>query len=286
MGGCGKDRPTSGKARVSPLVHWADAGFTLPTKVIEQWTGSMSEMSFRRPIMDSLVLIASHDADFCLFTRHILSEGGFAAKVVDPDGGAEANVIASAKAIIVESCDDIERVLAFCRGVRSVRTPRPIAIMALIRSRHEHHYFSLMKAGVDECVLRPLAPDLIISCLTGVIARNGEPRGIASPIGQIAELTTKDETREIIGKDRTVHLSPTEYRLLKRLLENPGHVVSRTQLIEAAWPVRRFVEPRTVDVHIGKLRRSLEAATGRRIIRTIRSSGFVAEVRQDFDHLV
>jgi two-component system, OmpR family, phosphate regulon response regulator PhoB len=239
----------------------------------------MPEMPLGRTAMDSLVLIASRDADFCLFTRHILMNAGFATRVTNPGAEIEAGMIAAAKAILVESDDHIERVLAFVRKVRSVAALQPIAIMALIRSRHEHHYFSLMKAGVDECVLRPLAPELIISCLESMIARNGDRTETASQIAlRITDLTTRDETRQIMGKEGSIHLSPTEYRLLKRLLETPGHVVTRAQLIEAAWPARQYVEPRTVDVHIGKLRRSLETATGRRIIRTIHSSGFVAEL--------
>lgn len=232
--------------------------------------------------MKSTVLIASNDADFCLFLSHILSSGGFNATVIDPPEGADTNVINSTRAIIVESSDDIEPVLAFCRRVRSGDTVRPIPMMALIRSRHERYYLPLMKAGIDECILRPLAPGLIITCLNNVIARYDAEWGRAAhEESHIADLVMRDETRQLVGRDGSTHLSPTEYRLLKRLLDSPGHVVSRTQLIQAAWPPGRYVEPRTVDVHIGRLRSALEVTTGRRIIRTIRSNGFLADIWDD-----
>jgi len=109
--------------------------------------------------------------------------------------------------------------------------------------------------------------------------QSGRPLGRKEPEGRQPDaLTTRDDTRQLIGHGGSIHLTPTEYRLLKRLLANPGQVVSRRQLIEAAWPAARHVEPRTVDVHIGKLRQALVMTTGRRVIRTIRSSGFVAEL--------
>jgi two-component system phosphate regulon response regulator PhoB len=69
--------------------------------------------------------------------------------------------------------------------------------------------------------------------------------------------------------------------LLKRLLEAPGRVLSRADLIEKAWPSNHHVNARTVDVHIANLRRTLAQATGRTIIRTIRSNGYVADVTDD-----
>ena len=194
-------------------------------------------------------------------------------------GDIDDDALRTVRAIIVASNDDMDAILAFCRRVRAVPSPQPMPLLALISARHEQHYLSLVKCGVDQCILRPVAPDLIISCLISVIQRSGRPLARKDPEGQQPDaLTTRDDTRQLIGHGGSIHLTPTEYRLLKRLLANPGQVVSRHQLIEAAWPAARHVEPRTVDVHIGKLRQALVMTTGRRVIRTIRSSGFVAEL--------
>jgi two-component system phosphate regulon response regulator PhoB len=229
--------------------------------------------------MEPTVLIASNDADFCIFVGHVLAHNGFRSCVVDPSDRIADDMLRAADAIIVASNDDMQTVLAFCQRVRAVPSPQPVPLMALIAARHEQHYLSLVKSGVDQCVLRPVAPELIVSCLISVIEKRGRSSAKTDRVDrQSAGLDTRDDTRQLIGHAGSTHLTKTEYRLLKRLLANPGHVVSRRQLIEAAWPTARHVEPRTVDVHIGKLRRALVMTTGRQVIRTIRSSGFVAEL--------
>lgn len=229
--------------------------------------------------MRDKILIASNDADFCVFVGHVLVQSGFDFRVIDPGDGIDDEALRATQAIIVASNDDMEAILAFCRRVRAMPLPQPVPLMALIAARHEQHYLPLVKCGVDQCILRPVAPDLIISCLISVIQKSRHPLGTNDAGGrQPAALTTRDDTRQLSGHGGSIQLTPTEYRLLKRLLVTPGQVVSRRQLIEAAWPAARHVEARTVDVHIGKLRQALVMTTGQRVIRTIRSSGFVAEL--------
>ena len=75
-----------------------------------------------------------------------------------------------------------------------------------------------------------------------------------------------------------VNLSPIEYRLLSALMGDAGRVLSRTELIAVAWPQKAFVEPRTVDVHIGRLRRALKRALGRDVIRTVPKIGYAIDI--------
>jgi two-component system phosphate regulon response regulator PhoB len=80
-----------------------------------------------------------------------------------------------------------------------------------------------------------------------------------------------------------VQLSPIEFRLLQHFLQKPGYVFSREALIEAAWPQGTFVEPRTVDVHVGRLRRAMRGVLSRDIIRTVRAIGYALDERQKSD---
>ncbi len=75
-----------------------------------------------------------------------------------------------------------------------------------------------------------------------------------------------------------VHLGPTEFRLLRFLLENPGRVFSREQLLDAVWGRDIYVEPRTVDVHIRRLRKALNVDDAADLIRTVRSAGYALDV--------
>jgi two-component system phosphate regulon response regulator PhoB len=82
------------------------------------------------------------------------------------------------------------------------------------------------------------------------------------------------DTYRVYRNGKEVHLCPIEFRLLRHMLARPGKVFSRNELIRAAWPRNIFVEARTVDVHIGRLRRTLKAAAKTDMIRTVRSAGY------------
>jgi two-component system phosphate regulon response regulator PhoB len=76
---------------------------------------------------------------------------------------------------------------------------------------------------------------------------------------------------------RPIHLGPTEFRLLRHLLENPGRVFSREQLLNAAWGRDAYVEPRTVDVHVRRLRKAINLRNERDLIRTVRAFGYALD---------
>ena len=81
--------------------------------------------------------------------------------------------------------------------------------------------------------------------------------------------------------DRDVHLGPTEFRLLRHLMEHPGQVFSRKQLLDAAWGRHVYVEPRTVDVHIRRLRMALNGKNEADFIRTVRSAGYAIDLPRE-----
>ncbi len=86
--------------------------------------------------------------------------------------------------------------------------------------------------------------------------------------------------RRVLVKGMPINLSPIEFRLLRALMGDAGRVLGRAELIAAAWPESAFVEPRTVDVHIGRLRRALRRALGRDVIRTVPKEGYAIEITQ------
>ena len=232
--------------------------------------------------MSPIVLVATEDADLSLFLDHVLGRSGFQAVPIAPRIEDLETRVSGAKALLIDSMD-IDRALDLCRLARMRRRTAKVAMMALIRAQHVGHYLNFLKAGADECVMRPLSPDLIVSGLRGAIARRAKhstlPHSHCRP-EQIGTAVLDGATRELKGKRGTICLSPTEYRILQRMLAFPGRVVSRGDLIEAAWPPGRFVDDRTVDVHVSKLRKAIQSATGEKVITTIRSHGFIADFRK------
>ncbi|WP_075293110.1 winged helix-turn-helix domain-containing protein [Pararhizobium arenae] len=232
--------------------------------------------------MDPIVLVATEDADFSLLLSHVLASGGFQAIAIAPCIEDVEARISMSKALIIDGTD-IDRALELCRRVRTRQRTATMAMMVFIRARHEIHYLKFVKTGVDECVLRPLSPDLILSGLRAIIVRRAHPAQAQTSHGQtehIGAMLLDGSTRMLAGPHGNALLSPTEYRILRRMLASPGRVVSRRDLIEAAWPPGRFVDDKTVDVHVSKLRKAIHVATGEKAIRTVRSNGFMANFKK------
>lgn len=228
--------------------------------------------------MGPIVLVATEDADFSLFLTHLLAAGGFRAVSIAVRIEELEARIASSKALIIDSTD-IERALELCKKARMRQRTSAIPMMAFIRAQNERHYLKFLKAGVDECILRPLSPELILSGVKGIIARRDRrapARHAKSQREHSGAFLVDGSTRILKGTHGTACLSPTEFRILQRMLASPGRVLSRRDLVEAAWPPGRFVDDKTVDVHVSKLRKALHAATGKKLIQTVRSNGFIA----------
>ena len=233
-----------------------------------------------------LVMIHTKDADFYMLMSHILATAGFQVSLVeDLETVMDADLTAMV-AVLIDSCDNTHAVTAFCNRLKANSSTAHLPLLALIRARHEQSYLGLLKAGIDEGFVRPVSPERILSYLRTISpsASNSALFQISPrPVHRIGDLEVDEQTRLIRGKAASAQLSPIEFRLLQRLLETPGRVLSRTDLIATVWPVSHHVNSRTVDVHIAKLRRALEETTGRSIIRTVRSNGYVADITPE-DH--
>lgn len=231
--------------------------------------------------MTDLVLIHSKDSDFYMLMSHILATAGFRAL---PAENFEAIVdvqVPAVVAVLVDTSDNIDVVTVFCKKLKANPLTAHLPLLALIRARHEQNYLGLLKAGIDEGFVRPVSPERILSYLRAIsgVGSNAETSMTSTrPVLRFGDLEVDEQTRLLRCKSSSAQLSPIEFRLLRRLLETPGHVLSRNDLIETAWPPNHHVNARTVDVHIANLRRTLEETTGRVIIRTIRSNGYVAEI--------
>lgn len=228
--------------------------------------------------MGPIVLVATEDADFSLFLTHLLAGGGFRAISIAVRVAELEARISSAKALIIDSTD-IERALELCRGARMRKRTSAIPMIAFIRAQNARHYLKFVTAGVDECILRPLSPELILLGVKGIIARRDQrapARHAKSQSEHSGAFLVDGSTRVLEGTHGRACLSPTEFRILQRMLASPGQVLSRRDLVEAAWPPGRFVDDRTVDVHVCKLRKALYVATGKKFVQTVRSNGFIA----------
>ncbi|MBB4187300.1 two-component system phosphate regulon response regulator PhoB [Sinorhizobium terangae] len=226
------------------------------------------------------VLVGSTDADYYLLLVHILESEGY--RVILGSGVEEIVHLAGE--------NDVKAILLDCRSgedwtplacVKLKQQPRTfgIATVGLIGPGAEGRFIDLLKAGIDENFVRPVAPSKPLGFLRDhILCRPGsDAMAINGHILAYAgiELNTNRHSVKRFGID--IHLGPIEFRLLQFLMENRELACSRAQLIEAGWPERRFVDAKTVNVHIGRLRRALSVANGPDVIRTVRSSGYMLD---------
>jgi two-component system phosphate regulon response regulator PhoB len=165
-----------------------------------------------------------------------------------------------------------------CRSLRRSKEKKKIPIIMLTARGDETDRITGLDYGADDYVLKPFSLPLLFA-RTRALLRRTNPSIVEETIhmGSI-EIDTK-ALRVSINK-KQVHLGPTEFRLLEHFMSNPGRVYSREQLLDAVWGRNIFVEARTVDVHIGRLRKILNENGANNPIRTVRSAGYSFEISE------
>lgn len=129
-----------------------------------------------------------------------------------------------------------------------------------------------MDAGADDYVSKPFSPTELVARIRAVLRRIRP--ALADEALSYADIVMDLVAHRVTRAGKPVHLGPTEFRLLRHFMEHPGRVFSREQLLDAVWGSDVYVETRTVDVHIGRLRKALSKGGGEDPIRTVRSAGY------------
>ena len=233
------------------------------------------------PAMKPLVLIESDDLELFLLLQHILDVDGFAARLAEDGEETLRLAIEGRPQAIVLNCREGQSCAETCARLKRAAATSAIPVVALVGAGAEKQHAGLVKAGADECLTRPFAPVRLLEYLrmaVGVWPGEGS-QSVDAFAGHVryGGIELRFDTFSVRCNGDETRLGPIEFRLLLHLLENPGQVFSRHELIGAAWPGDRIVEPRTVDVHIGRLRKMLKPLTGSSLIRTVRSEGYALE---------
>ncbi|TIL83182.1 MAG: response regulator transcription factor [Mesorhizobium sp.] len=231
-------------------------------------------------LMKPRVLICSQDAELYLFLSHILEADGFAS---EPARGAKEALgmfdDCDFQAVVLDCGSTSLTGSAICARLKREPRTSGLLVIALIAAGAEYQYLDLLKAGIDESIPRPLSPIKLLDCLRARLGPAKQPGSNRSGNGRclsFGSLEMRLDARRVYCNGKEIHLGPIEFNVLRHLLETPGKVFSRDELIGAAWPPNIHVGERTVDVHISRLRRALEPSTDI-VIRTVRSAGYSLE---------
>jgi len=169
--------------------------------------------------------------------------------------------------------------LEVCRQLRRKSETRDLPIIMLTARGEEADRVRGLEVGADDYVAKPFSPSELIARVRAVL-RRAKPSS-AQDLLTFGGLVMDLSAHRVLRDGRSIHLGPTEFRLLRFLLERPGRVYSREQLLDAVWGRDIYVEPRTVDVHIRRLRKAINAPGEFDLIRTVRSAGYALDETTD-----
>ena len=163
--------------------------------------------------------------------------------------------------------------IELCRALRSNKDTKLLPII-MLSARSEDSDKSLgLDTGADDYISKPFSPIELVSRVKALIRRTNTSMSIDELI--VGELKISLSEMQVFRNDQLIKLGPKEFKLLTLLAERPGHIFSRQKLLDTVWGVGIFIEDRTVDVHMSRLRKALRInETDSDLIRTVRDGGY------------
>jgi two-component system, OmpR family, phosphate regulon response regulator PhoB len=225
------------------------------------------------------VLVVEDEAPLVAMLRYNLEKEGF--EVDEASNGEEALAkIAELKpdVVLLDWMLPLVSGIEVCRQLRRAPATRGLPVIMLTARGEEADRVRGLDSGADDYVVKPFSPTELVARLRAVM-RRAQPATTAETL-RFADVSMDLGAHRVTRNGRAVHLGPTEYRLLKFFLEHQGRVFSREQLLDAVWGHDVYVEPRTVDVHIRRLRKALNAPGEADIVRTVRSAGYALDYEE------
>jgi two-component system phosphate regulon response regulator PhoB len=162
--------------------------------------------------------------------------------------------------------------VSLARRLRAAERTQRLPILMLTARAMEHDKVSGLEAGADDYLTKPFSPKELAARIKAVLRRRAPE--LADEVVQIEGLRLDPAGKRVTANGRIVDLGPTEFRLLHFLMTHPERIYSRAQLLDQVWGDHVFIEERTVDVHIRRLRKELEPTGHDRLVDTVRGSGY------------
>jgi two-component system phosphate regulon response regulator PhoB len=219
------------------------------------------------------ILVVEDEEPLALLLQYNLEAEGFHVSVVSRGDEAELAIVENAPDLIIldwmlPGLSGLE----LCRRLRNGRTASDIPIIFLTARGEETDRIRGLTTGADDYIVKPFSVPELLARLKAVL-RRAKPERIADVL-EVCGVQLDRETHRVMRSGREIRLGPTEFRLLEYLMEAPGRVFSRPQLLDAVWGHDVYVDERTVDVHVGRLRKAINRGREKDPIRTVRGSGY------------
>ena len=222
------------------------------------------------------ILVVEDEVPLLTLLRYNLEKQGFK---VDEAGDGEEALLRVAEGrpdlVLLDWMLPALSGIEVCRQLRRRPGTRDLPIIMVTARTEDQDAVRALDTGADDYISKPFAMDSLMARIRALLRRSGAvaTRGVLS----WRDLLLDQDAHRVSRAGRPLHLGPTEYRLLEFLMQHPGRVFSREQVLDAVWGRDIHVEPRTVDVHIRRLRKAVNGPGEEDVIRTVRSAGYALD---------
>jgi two-component system phosphate regulon response regulator PhoB len=226
-----------------------------------------------------LVLVVEDEAALVTLLRYNLEREGF--EVIEARDGEEALLLAKERRpdlVLLDWMLPLVSGIEVCRQLRRLPETRAVPVVMLTARGEEADKVRGLDSGADDYITKPFSPGELVARLRALLRRSRP--ALDGDTLQYEDLTMDLIAHRVRRNGRDIHLGPTEFRLLRHLLEHQGRVFTREQLLDVVWGPDVYVEPRTVDVHIRRLRKAINDGAEYDLIRTVRSAGYSLDREQ------
>jgi two-component system phosphate regulon response regulator PhoB len=228
--------------------------------------------------MSARILIVEDEEPLTMLLRYNLEAEGYEVDAVARGDEADTRLKEQVPDLLVldwmlPGLSGIE----LCRRLRSRPETRALPIIMLTARGEESERVRGLATGADDYMVKPFSVPELIARVRALL-RRASPERIAELL-TIGDIKLDREKKRVSRAGREVELGPTEFRLLEFLMERPGRVFSREQMLNGVWGADIYIDERTVDVHVGRLRKALNKGRESDPIRTVRGAGYALDDR-------
>ena len=228
--------------------------------------------------MNASILIVEDEEALTLLLRYNLETQGYEVETIARGDEADTRLKEGTPDLVIldwmlPGLSGIE----LCRRLRARPETRHLPIIILTARGEESERVRGLSTGADDYIVKPFSvPELLAR--VHALLRRASPERVADVL-TFGDIAIDREKKRVSRAGQAIDLGPTEYRLLEFLMERPGRVFSREQLLDGVWGSDIYIDERTVDVHVGRLRKALNRGHSSDPIRTVRGAGYALDDR-------
>ncbi len=228
--------------------------------------------------MSASILIVEDEEALTMLLRYNLEAEGYEIETVARGDEVETRLKERAPDLVIldwmlPGISGIE----LCRRLRARPNTRQLPIIMVTARGEESEKVRGLATGADDYIVKPFSVPELLARVRALL-RRANPERVANVLA-IGDIELDREKKRVTRAGRPVELGPTEFRLLEFLMERPGRVFTREQLLDSVWGSEIYIDERTVDVHVGRLRKAINRGDETDPIRTVRGSGYSLDDR-------